>query len=170
MDEHRREPPLVVKHSASGFRREPKELTFLLDEDVRAMKSLFPRKRVKTLAQVRLKPDTPDADIVLTAWNRGFTIVTANADHFRKAITDFQERGRAGECSCLFGLVILPTREEVQRRLLPSLRAVERRLRFHGKAITWKDVRKKNYEVRLLRAGAPRVAELPPPCKLPGGH
>ena len=66
MDEHRREPPLVVKHSASGFRREPKELTFLLDEDVRAMKSLFPRKRVKTLAQVRLKPDTPDADIVMT--------------------------------------------------------------------------------------------------------
>src|SRR6266566_5776857 len=103
------------------FRREPKELTFLLDEDVKALRPLFPRKRVKTLAQMRLKPETPDADIVRKAWNRGFTIVTANADHFRKAITDFQERGRTGECLCLFGLVILPTGEEVQRRLLPSL-------------------------------------------------
>ena len=143
---------------------------FLLDEDVTALKSLFPRKRVRTLAQVRLQRGTPDADIVLTAYNRGFTIVTANADDFRKAIIDRQRRGRSGECSCLFGLVILPTGEEVQRRLMPSLRTVEQQLRFRGKAITWKDVRKKNYEVRLLRDRAPRVAELPPPCKLPGGH
>jgi hypothetical protein len=83
------------------FRREPTELTFLLDEDVKALKSLFPKKGVKTLAQVRLKPGTPDSDIARKAWDRGFTIVTANADHFRKAITDFQERGGAGECACL---------------------------------------------------------------------
>jgi hypothetical protein len=152
------------------FRREPKELMFLLDEDVQALKSLFPRKRVKTLKQVGLKPGTPDADIVLKAWSRGFTIVTANAKDFRKAITDHQRRGRAGECSCLWGLVIFPTGEEVQRHLPPRLTAVEPRLRFRGKAIKWKDVRKNNYEVRLLRSDAPRVAELPPPCKLPGGH
>src|SRR5262245_63936690 len=152
------------------FRREPKELTFLLDEDVKALRPLFPKKGVRTLAQVRLKPNSTDATVIRMAWNRGFTIVTANADHFRKAIIDFQERGRAGECSCLFGLVILPSGEEVQRRLLSSLKAVEQRLRFSGKAITWKDVRKKPYEVRLQRSGAPRVAELPPPCKLPGGH
>jgi hypothetical protein len=60
------------------FRREPTELTFLLDEDVKALKSLFPKKGVKTLAQVRLKPGTPDSDIARKAWDRGFTIVTAN--------------------------------------------------------------------------------------------
>lgn len=152
------------------FRPEPKEVAFLLDEDVKALKPLFPRKRVKTLAQVRLKPGTADANIVEMAWNRGFTIVTANGDDFRKAITDFQRQGRTGECSCLFGLVVLPTGEEVQRRLLPSLNAVERRLRFRGKAITWKDVRKKNLAVRLQRSRDPRVTELPPPCKLAGGH
>jgi hypothetical protein len=107
------------------FRREPKRLTFLLDEDVNALKDLFPRKRVRTLAQMRLKPGTSDAVIVRKAWSRGLTIVTANADDFRKLIIEFQERGRAGECSCFFGLVILPTGEQVQRRLLPSLRAVE---------------------------------------------
>jgi hypothetical protein len=114
------------------FRPEPKEVTFLLDEDVKALKPLFPKKRVKTLAQVRLKPNSTDADIVLKAWNRGFTIVTANADDFRKAITDFQRRG-VSDCACLFGLVLLPTGEEVQRRLLTDLNAVERRLRFGGK-------------------------------------
>src|SRR6266566_9037424 len=102
------------------FRREPKELTFLLDEDVKALRPLFPRKRVKTLAQMRLKPETPDADVVLKAWNRGFTIVTANADDFRKAIADFQQRA-VSDCACLWGLVLLPTGEEVQRRLLTNL-------------------------------------------------
>jgi len=152
------------------FRREPRELTCLLDEDVKALKPVFPKKRVKTLADVRLRADSIDADMVQKAWNRGFTIVTANADHFRTAINDFQARGASGECSCLWGLVLLPTGEEVQRRILRSLRAVERRLRSGGKAIAWKDVRKNNYEVRILRSGAPRVAQLPPLCKLPDGH
>ena len=150
------------------FRQEPTEVTFLLDEDVKALKSLFPRKRVKTLAQVRLRPDSTDAAIVLRAWERGFTIVTANADDFRKVIANFQERG-ASECACLWGLVVLPTGEEVQRRLLTAWKAVERRLRFGGKAIAWRDVRKENYEVRILRSGAPRVVALPR-CKRKGGH
>jgi hypothetical protein len=150
------------------FRREPTEVTFLLDEDVKALKSLFPRKRVKTLAQVRLRPDSKDTDIVLKAWNRGFTIVTANGDDFRKAITDFQQRG-VSECACLWGLVLLPSGEEVQRRLLTNLKAVERRLRFGGKSITWRDVRRENYEVRFPRSGPPRVVPLPR-CKLKGGH
>jgi hypothetical protein len=152
------------------FRDEPRELVFLLDEDVKALKPLFPKRRVKILADLRRKLDSDDAEIVEMAWNRGFTIVTANANHFRKAIVDFQRRGPRGSCSCLYGLVILPTGHEVQRRLMSDRKAVERRLRFGDEAITWKEVRKRNYEVRLLRVGAPRVVELPPPCKLPGGH
>jgi len=152
------------------WRRQPKELTFLLDEDVKALKPFFPRKRVKTLAQMHLRSDTPDDAVVQRAWLRGLTIVTANGNDFRKAIIDYQERGRTGECKCLFGLVILPTGGEVQQRLLRGLRAVEARLRFRGKAITWKEVRKKNYEVRLLREGAPRVIDSLPPCKQKGGH
>jgi hypothetical protein len=153
-----------------AFRREPRELVFLLDEDVKALKPLFPKRRAKTLADLRLKLDSDDAAIVQIAWDRGFTLATANANHFRTEITDFQHRGPNRSCSCLFGLVIFPTGYEVQRRLISDWNAVERRLRFEGKAITWKDVRKKNYEVRLLRSGASRVVELPPPCKLPGGH
>jgi hypothetical protein len=158
----------VVK--PASFRREPRELVFFLDEDVKALKSLFPKKRVKTLADLRLKLDTDDAEIVEIARNRGFTIVTANANDFKKAIVDFQRKGAQGNCSCLYGLIILPTGHEVQRRLMSDRKAVEQRLRFGDEAITWKDVRKRNYEVRLLRVGAPRVVELPPPCKLPGGH
>src|SRR5262245_45178666 len=153
-----------------AFRREPREQMFLLDEDVKALKPLFPKRRVKTIADLRLKLDLKDAEIVQRAWDRGFTIVTGNANHFRKEIIDFPHRGPKGSCSCLYGLLVLPTGHEVQRRLISDWKAVERRLRFGGKAITWKDVRKKNYEVRLLREGAPRVAELPSPCKLPGGH
>src|SRR5207253_3278818 len=69
-----------------AFRREPRELVFLLDEDVKALKPLFPKRRAKTLADLRLKLDSDDAAIVQIAWDRGFTLATANANHFRTEI------------------------------------------------------------------------------------
>ena len=151
------------------FRREPRELMFLLDEDVQGLANsgVLPRKRVMTLADVGLQSGADDKDIVERAYDRGLTIVTANRDHFRKAIMDFQQRGRSGECSCLYGLIALPTGKEVQERLLKSASG---QLRFGGKSLTWKDVWRRNVEVRLMHTGRPRISTLPPPCKLRGGH
>jgi hypothetical protein len=150
------------------FRPGATEYTFLLDEDVKTLVPLFPKRRVKTLARVDLPPAASDDAVVLKAWNRQFTIVTGNGRDFRKAIADFQQRG-ASHCSCLFGLVVLPNGEEVQKQLLFDFKALQTRLRFKGKPITWKDVRRENYEVRLMKTGQARVTELPR-CKLKGGH
>ena len=153
----------------SDFRREPAELAVLLDEDVKALKSLFPKKRVKILAQVGLKPDASDSDIVEMAWNRGFTIVTANGTHFRKAIADFQERGAAA-CSCLFGLVVLTTDVEGQRRRLSTLTTAERQLRYAGKAYRVEGCMEAELRGARDARGGPRVVESLPACKLRGGH
>ena len=84
---------------------------FLLDEDVQGLANsgVLPSKRVKTLEDVGLQSGADDKDIVERAYERGLTIVTANRDHFRKSIVDFQQRGRSGECWCLYGLIALPT-------------------------------------------------------------
>jgi len=151
------------------FRPAPRELTFLLDEDVQGLidSAVWPRKRVKTLLDVDLPSGAADKDIVERAYERGLTIVTANREHFRKAIFDFQRRARSGKCSCLYGLIALPSGKATQERLLKS---AGRRLRFAGRALTWKDVWRRNIEVRLPRTGEPLISTLPPPCKLRGGH
>src|SRR5690348_8954301 len=142
------------------FRAGATGYTFLLDEDVKGLVSLFPKRRVKVLSDVHLRATATDMSIVRKAWNRQFVIVTGNGRDFRKAIDDFQQRG-VGGCSCLWGLVILPSGEEVQKRVLSDMKALERRLRFKGKRITWTDVHQENYEVRVMRTGDAHVTEHP---------
>jgi RNA polymerase sigma-70 factor (ECF subfamily) len=54
----------------------------LLDRDVSQVASLFPKKRTKTIADIGLRPNATDAEIVRQAWERQLTIVTGNGDDF----------------------------------------------------------------------------------------
>ena len=141
------------------FRHGDTPYTFLFDEDVKGLASQFRNKRrVRTLSQVRLPPDADDKVIVRKAWARQFIIVTGNKRHFKKAIEDF--RGERGECPCMWGLVILPSGEEIQRRVLVDFKDLERDLWLRKKRVTWRDVHRKNYMVRAMKKGKPQVTEL----------
>ena len=142
------------------YRKGETEQTLLLDEDVKHLADLFPPRRVKTLSKVGLPKDAKDRAIVRMAWNRQFTIVTGNGQHFRKRIEEFQSRG-VKDCSCLFGLVILPSGEAIQRHVLRDWKRLERELRYNDKRITWKDVHRDNYQVRVLKNGRAQVSQLP---------
>src|SRR2546425_1199330 len=98
----------------SDFRAGATEYTFLLDEDVKALVPLFPKRRVRTIGRLGLRSDAADFDIVRKAWNRQLIIVTANGRDFRRELVDFQRRG-VERCSCLWDLVILPSGEEIQK-------------------------------------------------------
>lgn len=142
------------------YRKGQTEHTFLLDEDVKHLADLFPPRRVKTLSKVRLPGNAADRAIVRMAWNRQLTIVTGNAQHFRKRIEEFQNRG-VKDCSCLFGLVILPSGEAIQRYVLRDWKRLEGELRYKRKRVTWKDVHRDNYQVRVLKNGRALVSQLP---------
>jgi hypothetical protein len=147
------------------FRHGDTTYTFLFDEDVKSIASQFRNKRrVRTLSQVGLPTTAHDRDIVRKAWGRQFIIVTGNKRHFKKRIEEF--RGERGHCPCMWGLVILPSGEETQKRILIDFKDLERDLWLKKKRVTWKDVHQKNYMVRAMKRGKPQVTELPlcPDC------
>jgi hypothetical protein len=146
--------------SVRDFRHGDTAYTFLFDEDVKSIASQFRNKRrVRTLSQVGLPTTAHDRDIVRKAWGRQFIIVTANKQHFKKRIEEFH--GERGHCPCMFGLVILPSGEEIQKQVLVDFKALEQQLSFKKQSITWKDVHQKNYMVRVVKKGNPQVTELP---------
>ena len=60
-------------------------------------------------------------------------------------------------CHEMFGLVILPNRYEINKRLLPE---IEKKLRMSGRKITWADVHFENYRVRLKKDERPSTRRL----------
>jgi hypothetical protein len=144
------------------FKEGDKTYTFLLDRNVEALVDLFPRGRAKTASQKGIPDVATDAEIVRNAWLAQETIVTADSRDFRRAITRFFGQRRAGNCTCMFGLVVLPSVLATQRRLLKNrLRDLEGRLHVGRRRRTWKDVSHQNYEVRVGRTGRARLTELP---------
>src|ERR1700730_4622260 len=91
---------------------------FLLDEDVKHLLPLFPKKRVKTVSKIGLPVNATDDAIVLKAWTRGYTIVTANSRDFNRAVRMFLNTGPKGDCRCLWGLILLPSGQAIQERVL----------------------------------------------------
>jgi len=108
---------------------------FLLDRDVSKAASLFPKKRTKTIADIGLPQNAPDAEIVKAAWERQLTIVTGNGDDFVREIKKFlaQTKKASDGCHEVFGLIVLPNGYETQRRILQN---VEKTLRLGKEAIT----------------------------------
>ena len=127
---------------------------FLLDRDVSKTASLFPRRRLKTLADVGLPETARDSEIVREAWERGLTIVTGNGDDFVREINAFQARTTRGECHEVYGLVVLPNGYEHQKRLLQGL---EDKLRLGSERLTWMDIAQKNCFVKVKKNEKPEV-------------
>jgi len=135
-----------------------KRYRFLLDRDVERAALDLPRKSALTLSRVGLQENARDADIVREAYERRCIIVTSNGLDFTAAIKEFQRHTAKGTCRELWGLVVLPSGYETQRRILGD---AGKRLRFGGKPITWADVAHQNYLVKLRRSGPPEVKRLP---------
>ncbi|MFZ0272612.1 MAG: hypothetical protein WB524_02340 [Acidobacteriaceae bacterium] len=123
-----------------------REYKFLFDNDSRAAAKFFPEKRVITLAQAKVSTAASDAEIVARARELGAIIVTANGEDYEKEFKRFLQKSRRNDCYDLFGLVVIPNPAAIQERVLPGLAA---KLRFKGKAISWDDVWRENYLVRV---------------------
>jgi hypothetical protein len=80
---------------------------FLLDRDVSKAAALFPTKRTKTIADIGLRQDASDAEIVRAAWERQLTIVTGNGPDFVRAFNDFLRQTTRKDCHEMRGLVVL---------------------------------------------------------------
>jgi hypothetical protein len=130
---------------------------FLIDNDSQRAAQFFPAKRVVTLAQAKLHSSAADAEIVARAWEAECTIVTANGPDFEKRISQFLRKTQRKDCHDLFGLVVIPNAAAIQDRVLPGLAD---KLRFDGKSITWDDVWRKNYLVRVHSNGTVDVRAL----------
>lgn len=135
-----------------------KPYSFLLDRDVSKAVSMFPPKRTRTAASVGLQENAPDSSIVEKAWELESIIVTANGDDFVREVKKFSLSTKRKDCHDLFGLVILPSKFEIQKR---TLRDIASRLRFKGKQVTWDDVWRNNLCVRVKSDGDPDLSELP---------
>jgi hypothetical protein len=131
---------------------------FLLDRDVSKVGSLFPAKRTRTLTDIGLPQNAPDFEIVRAAWERRLTIITGNGDHFVKEIQKFLAQTKRDECHEMYGLVILPSGYERQKRLLQN---VESKLRLGNEKLTWADIANKNCCVRVTRLGSAEVRRFP---------
>jgi hypothetical protein len=136
---------------------EMREYKFLFDNDSHAAAKFFPEKRVITLAQAKVSTAASDAEIVARARELGAIIVTANGEDYEKEIKRFLQKSQRNDCYDLFGLVVIPNPAAIQERVLPGLGA---KLRFSGKAISWDDVWRENYLVRVHSDSAVDVREL----------
>ena len=135
-----------------------REYKFLFDNDSQAAETkFFPEKRVITLAQAELFYATSDAKIVARARELEAIIVTANGEDYEKEIKRFLQKSQRNDCYDLFGLVVIPNPAAIQERVLPGLAA---KLRFKGKAISWDDVWRENYLVRVHSDSRVDVREL----------
>src|SRR3954468_13587672 len=77
-------------------------------------------KRVITLAQAKISPAAPDAEIIAEARELGAIIVTANGDDYGKEIKRFLQKSQKNDCYDLFGLVVIPNPAAIQERVLPD--------------------------------------------------
>ena len=116
-----------------------------MDNNCAKAAACLPKRRTLTLKQARLSPDATDREIVKTASDRKWIIVTSNGD-------DFQSTKHT--CHDLAGPVILPSAFETQKNFLPK---VEQRLFFNGRHLSWKDVWELNYGVRITKTGKVHV-------------
>lgn len=135
-----------------------KPYRFLLDRDVSKTVALFPSGRTRTVLDAGLHERATDASIVEKAWELEAIIVTSNGDDFLREVRKFLRLTKKKDCHDLFGLVILPSKFEIQKRTLAEIAS---RLRFGGKKISWDDVWRKSLCVRVKASGNPEITQLP---------
>jgi hypothetical protein len=134
---------------------------FLLDNDVRGVAEAFPRKQVVQLSDIGLATRTADDVIVEVASLRELVIVTHNRKDYERFVPEriSQSTKKDGGCTQVNGLIIL-----LQDTTIGQIRAIKRaqtRLKFNGKAITWKDVHEQCLKIVIEDQGTPTVTQLP---------
>ena len=127
---------------------------FLFDNNCISASQFFPKRRILTLERAKLAPNATDRQIVETASERRWIIVTVHGDDFTAEIKRYLRQTKNLECHDLCGLVILPSDHEVQRQ---ALRQIQRKMILDGKLIGWKDVWELDCCVRVNKNGNVRL-------------
>jgi hypothetical protein len=130
---------------------------FLIDNDSQSASMHFPGKRVVTLTQAGLSQAASDSEVVAAAREMGCIIVTANGPDFEREIKHFLQKSQRKDCYDLYGLVVIPNAAAIPTRALKGLSA---KLRIDGKPISWENVWRENYLVRVHSDGSVDVREL----------
>ena len=123
---------------------------FILDNNCAKAAACLLKRRTLTLKQARLSPDVTDREIVETASDRKWIIVTSNGDDFITEIKRYLAQSTKHRCHDLAGLVIIAQRFRVKKNALPK---VAQRLFFNGRHLSWKDVWERNYCIRITKTG-----------------
>jgi hypothetical protein len=118
---------------------------FLLDENVVALQSLFPKGRAKTVNDFSLAGKA-DSEVIKKAGEEAFIVVTSDAQYieFFRQISASNSQGRH-----IHGLVIVtPTDFEKQKRLFP-IAEIEKKMTLNGMKMNWQIVSEYNLLVRV---------------------
>ncbi|WP_370655575.1 DUF5615 family PIN-like protein [Candidatus Binatus sp.] len=125
---------------------------FLFDECVRDAAEYFPKARVISRANIKLKDGASDEAVVEAAYKAEAIIVTANGKDFIRIMDRFLKKQMVKFCRDLNGLVVIPN--PIQQHVL---RRAAERMTFDGEKITWYDVWRRDLYVKISPQGIPRV-------------
>ena len=128
---------------------------FIIDNDCRNAARFFPSRRIVSLEKGGLSARASDCEIVKVASDRRWIIVTANGHDFITEIKRYLRQSTKLVCHDLAGLVIIPNDCQLQQRALPRL---EKRLKYEGEPITWKDVWELDCCVRVMKDGRVQIS------------
>lgn len=134
---------------------------FLLDNSVKDLRPYFREGVTETTIDHELAPHADDLEVIDLAWYRSAIIVTTDLRFPEKCLLYQRQKN-----SCLYGLLLLPSGLEIQKRVLEELRSGKRKMIHsrYDKTVTWADVNHDNLLVRTYRESNPDVSEL---CSCP---
>ena len=117
-----------------------------------------------TSVRCGLNQRADDFDVIYLASERRALLVSSDYGILEKC-KQYQQQRR----TCMWGLVVLPTGIEIQRRILEEINLARRKIlhpHFDG-PVTWKNVRYENLAVIAHIQGNPQVLDL---CDCPWEH
>jgi hypothetical protein len=131
--------------------------TFILDNNVKHLKTLLPRGQAKTTVECGLRPEADDIAVIGLAYERKAILVTSDVGIVKKS-----KRFQSQRSVCLFGLLILPDGLEQQLRLLNDIRSRRKVFRHQQfeRTVTWNNIREENLFVNARMAGQPGLQDL----------
>ena len=131
---------------------------FLLDHNTSvSLRDFLPGKNVKKSTDCGLSARADDMDVIDLALVRRLILVSSDVGLISKC-KQFQ---RKNSC-CLWGLLILPSGIEHQKRILSDLQKKKTLLRFREieSPLAWANIRDWNFLVKAELEGHPHVTEL----------
>lgn len=131
---------------------------FLLDQNTSELLGDFlPGNNVKKSTEYGLSARADDMDVINVAFMRGLILVSSDVGLISKC-KQFQ---RKNSC-CLWGLLILPSGIEHQKRILSDMQKKKTLLKFREveAPLAWANIRDWNFLVKTELEGPPALTEL----------